>query len=48
MLRMLDAPVTVKNFVRNDPLCNYEFYMVELLNHSPEMRKSQTTASTSS
>lgn len=39
MLRMLDAPVTVKNFVRNDPLCNYEFYMVELLNHSPQMRQ---------
>ena len=44
MLRMLDAPVTVKNFVRNDPLCNYEFYMVELLNHSPEMRKSHPEA----
>lgn len=39
MLRMLAAPVTVKNFVHNDPKCNYEFYMVELLNHSPEMRK---------
>ena len=39
MLKMLDAPVTVRNFVRNDPLCNYEFYMVELLNHSNEMRK---------
>ena len=39
MLKMLDAPVTVRNFVRNDPLCNYEFYMVELLNHSKEMRK---------
>ena len=39
MLRQLDAPVTVKNFVRNDPLCNYEFYMVELLNHSAEMRR---------
>ena len=38
MLRQLDAPVTVKNFVRNDPKCNYEFYMVELLNHSPQMR----------
>lgn len=37
MLRQLDAPVTVKNFVRNDPKCNYEFYMVELLNHSAEM-----------
>lgn len=39
MLRQLDAPVTVKNFVRNDPKCNYEFYMVELLNHSAEMRR---------
>lgn len=39
MLKMLDAPVTVRNFVRNDPLCNYEFYMVELLNRSKEMRK---------
>ena len=39
MLRMLEAPVTVRNFVKNDPLCNYEFYMVELLNHSTEMRK---------
>ena len=39
MLRQLDAPVTVKNFVRNDPLCNYEFYMVELLNRSAEMRR---------
>ena len=38
LLRQLDAPVTVKNFVRNDPKCNYEFYMVELLNHSPQMR----------
>ena len=38
MLRQLDAPVTVKNFVRNDPKCNYEFYMVELLNNSPRMR----------
>ena len=36
---MLAAPVTVKNYVKNDPLCNYEFYMVELLNHSHEMRK---------
>lgn len=39
MLKMLAAPVTVKNYVKNDPLCNYEFYMVELLNHSHEMRK---------
>ena len=39
LLRQLDAPVTVKNFVRNDPLCNYELYMVELLNHSAEMRR---------
>lgn len=39
MLRQLDAPVTVKNFVRNDPKCNYEFYMVELLNHSRRMRE---------
>lgn len=39
MLRMLEAPVTVRNFVKNDPLCNYEFYMVELLNRSKEMRK---------
>lgn len=39
MLRMLDAPVTVRNYVKNDPLCNYEFYMVELLNQSQEMRK---------
>ena len=36
---MLGAPVTVRNFVKNDPLCNYEFYMVELLNLSKEMRK---------
>ena len=39
MLRMLGAPVTVRNFVKNDPLCNYEFYMVELLNLSKEMRE---------
>lgn len=39
MLRMLDAPVTVRNYVKNDPLCNYEFYMVELLNNSQQMRK---------
>lgn len=39
MLRMLEAPVTVRNYVKNDSLCNYEFYMVELLNHSKEMRK---------
>lgn len=39
LLRQLDAPITVKNFVLNDPLCNYEFYMVELLNHSVEMRR---------
>lgn len=39
MLRMLGAPVTVRNFVKNDPLCNYEFYMVELLNLSKGMRK---------
>ena len=39
MLRMLAAPVTVRNFVKNDPLCNYEFYMVELLNLSKEMRE---------
>ena len=39
MLKMLAAPVTVRNYVKNDPLCNYEFYMVELLNHSQEMRK---------
>ena len=39
MLKMLAAPVTVKKYVKNDPLCNYEFYMVELLNHSHEMRK---------
>lgn len=39
MLKMLEAPVTVRNYVKNDSLCNYEFYMVELLNHSKEMRK---------
>lgn len=39
MLKQLDAPVTVKNFIKNDPLCNYEFYMVELLNRSPRMRE---------
>lgn len=39
MLRMLDAPITVKDYVKNDPKCNYEFYMVELLNNSTEMRK---------
>ena len=39
MLRMLEAPVTVKKFVKNDPKCNYELYMVELLNRSKEMRK---------
>lgn len=39
MLKQLDAPVTVKNFIRNDPLCNYEFYMVELLNRSGQMRE---------
>ena len=39
MLRMLGAPVTVRNFVKNDPLCNYEYYMVELLNLSKEMRE---------
>ena len=39
MLKMLEAPVTVRNYVKNDPLCNYEFYMVELLNHSQEMRR---------
>lgn len=39
MLKILEAPVTVRNFVKNDPLCNYEFYMVELLNHSQKMRK---------
>lgn len=39
MLRQLDAPVTIKNFVRNDPKCNYEFYMVELLNNSRLMRE---------
>ena len=39
LLRQLDAPVTVKNFVRNDPKCNYEFYMVELLNRSRQMRR---------
>ena len=39
MLKQLDAPVTVKNFIKNDPLCNYEFYMVEMLNHSAKMRE---------
>ena len=33
-LRTLPAPVIIKNFVKDDPSCNYEHYLVELLNSS--------------
>ena len=33
-LRILPAPVIIKNFVKDDPSCNYEHYLVELLNSS--------------
>ncbi len=29
---MLEAPLIIKGFVDNEPLCNYERYMTELLN----------------
>lgn len=33
-LRLLPASTIIKGFVKNDPKCNYEYYLVELLNNS--------------
>ena len=33
-LRLLPASTIIKNFVKNEPKCNYEYYLVELLNNS--------------
>lgn len=32
--RMLDAPLIIQGYVDNEPECNYELYLTELLNHS--------------
>lgn len=32
--RVLPAPTIITDFVKNDPKCNYELYLVELLNNS--------------
>lgn len=31
-LHILDAPLIIKNFVNGDNKCNYELYLVEMLN----------------
>lgn len=33
-ITLLPAPLIIKNFVKNEPYCNYELYLVELLNES--------------
>lgn len=33
-LSLLPASTIIKGFVKNDPKCNYEYYLVELLNNS--------------
>ena len=45
--RLLDAPLIIKNYVKKyknskkepDPKCNYEIYLVELLNRSEKMKE---------
>ena len=32
--KMLDAPLIIKGFVDDEPECNYELYLTELINHS--------------
>lgn len=32
--KILDAPLIIQNYVNNEPECNYERYLTELLNHS--------------
>ena len=32
--KMLDAPLIINDFVKGEPECNYERYLVEMINHS--------------
>ena len=38
-LHILDAPMIIKNFVQGDGRCNYELYLVEMLNNSKCMKR---------
>ena len=38
-LHILDAPLIIKNFVNGDSKCNYELYLVEMLNKSKWMKR---------
>ena len=43
--RILDAPFIIRDYVKDEPECNYERYLTELLNHSAFfMKKSRGTA----
>ena len=43
--KILDAPLIIKCFVNDEPECNYELYLTELINHSkPFMQKSEGEA----
>lgn len=43
--KMLDAPLIIKGFVNDEPECNYELYLTELINHSKLfMQKSEGEA----
>lgn len=42
---MLDAPLIIQDYVNDEPECNYERYLTELINHSGLfMQKSKGTA----
>lgn len=38
MIRALPAPCVIKNFVQGEQYCNYEFYLIDLLNQSTWFR----------
>ena len=38
-LHILDAPMIINNFVQGDGRCNYELYLVEMLNNSKWMKR---------
>lgn len=43
--KMLDAPLIIEGFVNDEPECNYELYLTELINHSKLfMQKSEGEA----
>ena len=37
--KILDAPLIIRDYVNDEPECNYERYLTELLNHSPLFKK---------